>query len=227
MWVFIQQSTNNILTIASAGKQVRLRPPPKLTKSQPIGHPLLPMLHLVLSSLVLFAAPAMASVGLSPQDFSLIGMSRNHDISDQHQESLTNYLDENSKKSSIISHQLHNNSSQQQEHTNSSNNEQQDESLISDGDQISREALDLNAFEAAKLGLFRHSLGICLIIFIAYTLVFIVGIVGNCFVVTIVCRSPKMRTVTNIFIANLALADILVLIICLPANLMANIFVRK
>lgn len=87
--------------------------------------------------------------------------------------------------------------------------------------------IDVNAWQAAQMGLFRFSLPTCAFIFAAYSLVFIIGIVGNSFVVTIVCKSPKMRTVTNIFIANLALADILVLVLCLPATLMGNIFVRE
>lgn len=87
--------------------------------------------------------------------------------------------------------------------------------------------LGMSIWEAARLDLYRQSPAGVILLCFAYTLVFVIGIVGNSFVVTIVCRSPKMRTVTNIFIANLALADILVLVICLPATLIGNIFVRE
>ncbi|XP_075238341.1 neuropeptide SIFamide receptor-like [Lycorma delicatula] len=60
---------------------------------------------------------------------------------------------------------------------------------------------------------------------VAYVVVFIVGLIGNCFVIAVVYRSPRMRTVTNFFIVNLAVADILVIVFCLPATLMSNIFV--
>lgn len=87
--------------------------------------------------------------------------------------------------------------------------------------------LDLSIYEATRLNFFRHSMEISVIICIAYTIVFVVGIVGNSFVVAIVCKSPRMRTVTNYFIANLALADILVLVLCLPATLVSNLYIRK
>lgn len=58
-------------------------------------------------------------------------------------------------------------------------------------------------------------------------IVFVVGLIGNSFVIAVVLRSPRMRTVTNYFIVNLAIADILVIVFCLPATLMSNIFVRK
>lgn len=75
--------------------------------------------------------------------------------------------------------------------------------------------------------MYRHSTPIILIYCIAYLVVFVVGLVGNCFVIAVVYRSPRMRTVTNFFIVNLAVADILVIVFCLPATLMSNIFVRK
>lgn len=75
-------------------------------------------------------------------------------------------------------------------------------------------------------GALRHTLRTTVLLSIAYTVVYIVGIVGNSFVVAIVCKSPRNRTVTNYFIANLAFADMLVLF-CLPGTLMNNIFIRK
>lgn len=91
----------------------------------------------------------------------------------------------------------------------------------------SNNVIELSAFEAAKRGYFRHSMLTSVILTIAYTIVFIIGIVGNSFVVAIVCKSPRMRTVTNYFIVNLAFADILVLLFCLPATLVGNLFIRK
>lgn len=74
---------------------------------------------------------------------------------------------------------------------------------------------------------YRHSMAMTAVYCVAYLLVFAVGLVGNCFVIAVVFRSPRMRTVTNFFIVNLAVADILVIVFCLPATLMANIFVRE
>lgn len=74
---------------------------------------------------------------------------------------------------------------------------------------------------------YRHSFAMTAMYCFAYILVFAVGLVGNYFVIAVVYRSPRMRTVTNFFIVNLAVADILVIIFCLPATLLSNIFVRK
>ncbi|CAH0559444.1 unnamed protein product [Brassicogethes aeneus] len=87
----------------------------------------------------------------------------------------------------------------------------------------------LNATESAFVPelFYRHSMVMTIVYCIAYLLVFAVGLVGNFFVIAVVFRSPRMRTVTNFFIVNLAIADILVIVFCLPATLMSNIFVRK
>ncbi|KAH8310368.1 hypothetical protein KR044_000988 [Drosophila immigrans] len=73
--------------------------------------------------------------------------------------------------------------------------------------------------------LYRHSLAMSIVYCVAYILVFLVGLIGNSFVIAVVLRAPRMRTVTNYFIVNLAIADILVIVFCLPATLIGNIFV--
>lgn len=51
---------------------------------------------------------------------------------------------------------------------------------------------------------------------IFYTAIFIIGITGNVLVCYVVCRNKAMHTVTNFFITNLALSDILLCILAVP-----------
>lgn len=55
-----------------------------------------------------------------------------------------------------------------------------------------------------------------IIIVVAYSLVFIIGLLGNSLVVYIVARSNEMRNPTYIFIANLALSDIVLCLLAVP-----------
>lgn len=64
------------------------------------------------------------------------------------------------------------------------------------------------------------------VMIMGYTCVFILGVIGNCSVLIVVARLHRMKTVTNFFICNLALADLLVLLFCLLPNLISNIFIR-
>ena len=61
-----------------------------------------------------------------------------------------------------------------------------------------------------------------LLIFL-YVAVFLVGLVGNVMVCYAVLRTAAMRTVTNTFLVNLAIGDLLVIILCLPTTLMEDI----
>lgn len=74
---------------------------------------------------------------------------------------------------------------------------------------------------------FSHSPRWTLFLCISYTLILICGLVGNSLVIFVVAWKPRMRTVTNMFILNLALADLFVIVFCVPATLLANIFIRK
>ncbi|ESO12547.1 hypothetical protein HELRODRAFT_144094, partial [Helobdella robusta] len=61
-------------------------------------------------------------------------------------------------------------------------------------------------------------------VFVAlYVVVFIVGITGNLLVCIVVCTEKWMRTVTNLFIVNLALADFLVILVCLVPSVITNL----
>nr|UDL18270.1 orexin sensor OxLight-ctr [synthetic construct] len=56
-----------------------------------------------------------------------------------------------------------------------------------------------------------------------YIIVFVVALIGNVLVCVAVWKNHHMRTVTNYFIVNLSLADVLVTITCLPAALVVDI----
>jgi hypothetical protein len=49
-----------------------------------------------------------------------------------------------------------------------------------------------------------------------YCLIFLLGIAGNALVCYVVIRNPTMHTVTNVFITNLALSDILLCVLSVP-----------
>ncbi|KAL4719736.1 hypothetical protein ACJJTC_009971 [Scirpophaga incertulas] len=51
---------------------------------------------------------------------------------------------------------------------------------------------------------------------VAYTIIFVVGIFGNAIVCYAVIRNRAMQTVTNLFITNLALSDILLCVFAVP-----------
>lgn len=86
---------------------------------------------------------------------------------------------------------------------------------------------DINFTYDDDVGMFTFSEPEVAIIGIAYALVFIVGIIGNSFVIAVVARTPQMWSATHFFIANLAFADILVLMFCLPVNFIQNVFFGK
>ncbi|KAG2460887.1 orexin receptor type 1-like [Polypterus senegalus] len=61
------------------------------------------------------------------------------------------------------------------------------------------------------------------VLIVGYIVVFVVALAGNVLVCLAVWRNHHMRTVTNYFIVNLSLADVLVTAICLPASLVVDI----
>uniref|UniRef100_A0A3B4TA73 Neuropeptide FF receptor 2 n=1 Tax=Seriola dumerili TaxID=41447 RepID=A0A3B4TA73_SERDU len=70
---------------------------------------------------------------------------------------------------------------------------------------------------------YLHKPSVAAVFTISYLLIFVVCMVGNGVVCFIVLRSKNMRTVTNLFILNLAISDLLVGIFCMPTTLVDNI----
>ncbi|XP_055609882.1 neuropeptide SIFamide receptor-like [Uranotaenia lowii] len=70
----------------------------------------------------------------------------------------------------------------------------------------------------------RYGLMGTIFLSIAYSLIFIVGLLGNISVVIVVKKSTMMRSPTNRFIVNLAYADLLVNFLCLPFTLIGNLY---
>ncbi|KAH0615759.1 hypothetical protein JD844_026218 [Phrynosoma platyrhinos] len=70
---------------------------------------------------------------------------------------------------------------------------------------------------------YLHQPFIAAIFIISYLLIFLLCMIGNGVVCFIVLRSKHMRTVTNLFILNLAVSDLLVGIFCMPTTLLDNI----
>lgn len=54
---------------------------------------------------------------------------------------------------------------------------------------------------------------------ILYVLIFVIGILGNIVVIIVVMWNRNMKTAVNVYLINLCVADILVLIVCMPTAL--------
>lgn len=61
---------------------------------------------------------------------------------------------------------------------------------------------------------------------ILYCIIFIVGIVGNLLVIVVIVYGRSMRTTVNKYLANLCVADVLVILVCMPTAL-ADIFTKE
>ncbi|XP_075116154.1 cholecystokinin receptor type A [Leptodactylus fuscus] len=56
-----------------------------------------------------------------------------------------------------------------------------------------------------------------------YSLIFLLGVLGNSLVIVVLIRNKRMRTVTNIFLLSLAVSDLMLCIFCIPFTLIPNL----
>ena len=52
-----------------------------------------------------------------------------------------------------------------------------------------------------------------------YSTIFILSVVGNGLVILTLVQNKRMRTVTNVFLLNLAISDLLLAVFCMPFTL--------
>ncbi|XP_055586754.1 RYamide receptor-like [Uranotaenia lowii] len=64
------------------------------------------------------------------------------------------------------------------------------------------------------------------LIFFAYSLIFLIAVIGNLAVFLAVTLLPRMQTVTNFFIANLALGDMLMAVFCIPFSFVSILILQ-
>ncbi|XP_006820211.1 gastrin-releasing peptide receptor-like [Saccoglossus kowalevskii] len=60
------------------------------------------------------------------------------------------------------------------------------------------------------------------LIVLLYLVVFLIGVTGNALVVTLVALNDHMRSVTNMFISQIALGDIIMLILAMPFDIISK-----
>lgn len=74
----------------------------------------------------------------------------------------------------------------------------------------------------------KYSAEVTILFCIAYSAVFLIGFLGNMSVVLVVYKNVRMQSSpTNIFIVNLAVADLLVIVVCVPFTLIGSITTGK
>ena len=70
---------------------------------------------------------------------------------------------------------------------------------------------------SSKTNVPQAPLYILVCVSILYIIIFVVGMTGNFLVVLVVCRTHEMRNTTNFFLVNLSIADLLVILVCMPS----------
>ena len=63
-------------------------------------------------------------------------------------------------------------------------------------------------------------------VYITYCFIFLLALAGNGLVCHVVQSSPRMRTVTNYFIVNLAVGDILMTLFCVPFSSVSTLLLQ-
>lgn len=56
-----------------------------------------------------------------------------------------------------------------------------------------------------------------------YSVIFLLALVGNLLVITTLVQNKRMRTITNVFLLNLSVSDLLLAVFCMPFTLIPTL----
>ncbi|XP_070539550.1 growth hormone secretagogue receptor type 1-like [Ptychodera flava] len=73
---------------------------------------------------------------------------------------------------------------------------------------------------------FQLPVPILALITVSYVIIFVFGVAGNGLVALVICKNTDMRASTNFFLVNLSIADLLVLVVCMPVALLETYVLR-
>ena len=88
------------------------------------------------------------------------------------------------------------------------------------------QALQRYVYCDATSQLYAVPLSVILLLSSAYGASALIAIAGNCLVIGVVATNRAMRTVTNLYIANLATADVVIAVFCIPFQFYAALLQR-
>ncbi|XP_051573723.1 cholecystokinin receptor type A-like isoform X1 [Myxocyprinus asiaticus] len=58
---------------------------------------------------------------------------------------------------------------------------------------------------------------------VLYIVIFLLSVIGNSLIITVLLRNRRMRTVTNLFLLSLAISDLMLCLFCMPFTLIPNL----
>lgn len=96
-------------------------------------------------------------------------------------------------------------------------------SELKDEDYVDSDCMSNEEYEAQLLNIYVQPTSLEWCFIPLFGILFVVGLVGNFLVTFVVVRNPTMRTITNVFLVNLAVADFLVILLCLPFTVLWDI----
>ncbi|KAL1427455.1 hypothetical protein MTO96_017171 [Rhipicephalus appendiculatus] len=97
------------------------------------------------------------------------------------------------------------------------------ESTNGSGDALSNETAAAEALASAAAGCWTGISFETAFRILLYAIIFVCAIVGNSLVIITLVQRRRMRTVTNVFLLNLAVSDLLLGVFCMPTTLVGSV----